>query len=205
MATHNTITNVPFSFSVFEAGMNTNVLNDLATAEWQPVISVNTAGVNMTVTNLQVSFESTDTSEQTFTFATAQIDSDTGSPDYFGEAAVFPDLTYSAGVNELTAVTISGNFTYDFGSVSPINGTTAFTAGVRYNSTGTASGGLLALGGANDPSGTSTDVSTFNGTTNTCLVGRASKIVRFGPQKIKFHREYALVTAKCISTLGAPK
>lgn len=43
MATHNTITNVPFSFEVLDAGMGTNTLDDLATAEWQPIIQVNTA------------------------------------------------------------------------------------------------------------------------------------------------------------------
>lgn len=204
MATHNTITNVPFSFSVLAAGMNTNVLNDLATSKWQPVISVNTAGINLTVAALQVYFESTDTSTETVSFGTVTIDSDTGTPDYFGPAAVFPDLNYVTTTNELVAVTISGFFTYDFGSVSPINGTTAVTAGVRYNSTGTVVAGLLSLGGANDPSGTSTDVSTFNGTTNTCVVGKRSKVIRFGPEKVKFHRTYAGVTAKCVNSLDAP-
>lgn len=204
MATHNTITNVPFSFSVLAAGMNTNVLNDLATAEWQAVISMNTAGINLTVSGLQVEFESTDTSSEIISIGTVVVDSDAGTPDYASATALFPDLTYSVGVNELTAVTISGTFTYDWGSVSPISGTTAFTAGLRYNSTGTVSSGLLTLGGANDPSGTSTDVSTFNGTNNTCLVGRKSKLIRLGPQKIKFHREYALTTAKCVSSLDAP-
>lgn len=204
MATHNTITNVPFSFSVFAAGMNTNVLNDLATAKWQPVISVNTAGINMTVTNLQVEFESTDTSTEVISIGTVSVDSDTGSPDFFGTATLFPDLSYVTTTNELTTVTISGNFTYDYNSVSPINGVTVFTAGIRYNKTGTAVAGLLSLGGANDPSGTSTDISTFNGTTNTCAVGKKSKTIRIGPQKIKFHRTYAAVTAKCVSSLDAP-
>lgn len=184
--------------------MNTDVLNDLATSKWQPVISVNTAGINMTVTNLQVEFESTDASTETVTFGTVSVDSDTGTPDFFGTAALFPDLTYVALTNELTTVTISGNFTYDRNSVSPINGTTAFTAGVRYNSTGTVAAGLLTLGGANDPSGTSTDVSTFNGTTNPCVVGKDEKVIRYGPQKIKFHPAYASVTAACVSSLDAP-
>jgi hypothetical protein len=204
MATHNTITSVPFSFSILEAGMNTNVLNNLATAKWQTVISMNTAEINLTVSDLQVEFESTDSSSEIISLGTVVVDSDAGTPDYASATELFPDLTYSAGVNELVTVTISGTFTYDRGSVSPISGTTAFTAGLRYNSTGTSSSGLLTLGGANDPSGTSTDVSTFNGSNNSCVVGKRSKIIRLGPQKIKFHREYALTTAKCVSSLDAP-
>lgn len=205
MATHNTITNVPFSFNVIDAGMGTNTLNDLATAKWQPIIQVNTAGINMRVDNLQVEFEADDASTEVVSFGSVTFDSDSTAPDYRGTTALFPDLSYSVGVNELASVTISGTFTYLFDSASPISGTTAVTAGVRYNSTGTAVAGLLSLGGANDPSATSSDVSTFNGANNSCVVGFKSKVVRYGPQKIKFHREYALTTAKCVSSLDAPQ
>jgi hypothetical protein len=203
MATHNTITNVPFSFEILDAGMGTNTLDDLATAEWQPIIQVNTANIDMRIDNLAVEFTST-TDSETVNFGTVTLDSDSSAPDYSGVAALFPDLGYSVGVEELTAVTISGDFTYLRGSTSPINGTTAVTAGVRYNKTGTAVSGLLTLGGANDPSATSSDVSTFNGANNTCTVGRKSKVIRFGPQKIKFHPAFAGVTAKCVDALDAP-
>lgn len=205
MATHNTLTNVPFSFDVIDAGMGTNTLNDLATAKWQPIVQVNTAGIDMRVDNLQVVFEADDASTETVSFGTVTFSSDDPAPDYRGAAALFPDLTYSVGVNELASVTISGTFTYLRESVSPINGTTAVTAGVRYNSTGTTVAGLLSLGGANDPSATSSDVSTYNGANSTCVVGFKSKVIRYGPQKIKFHREYALTTAKCVSSLDAPQ
>ena len=144
MATHNTITNVPFSFEVLDAGMGTNTLDDLATAEWQPIIQVNTANIDMRIDNLAVEFTST-TDSETVNFGTVTLDSDSSAPDYSGVAALFPDLGYSVGVEELTAVTISGDFTYLRGSTSPINGTTAVTAGVRYNKTGTPVSGLLTL------------------------------------------------------------
>ena len=204
MATHNTITSVPFSFEVLDAGIGTNTLSDLATAKWQPIVQVNTGGIDMRVDGLTVEFTST-TDSETVAFGTVTLNSDDPAPDYRGAAALFPDLDYSVGVEELTAVTISGSFTYLRGSTSPVNGTTAVTAGVRYNKTGTVVAGLLSLGGANDPSGTSSDVSTFNGANNTCTVGRKAKVVRFGPQKIKFHRSFVGVTAKCQSALDAPK
>jgi hypothetical protein len=204
MATHNTITSVPFSFEVLDAGIGTNTLSDLVTAKWQPIVQVNTGGIDMRVDGLTVEFTST-TDSETVEFGTVTLNSDDPAPDYRGAAALFPDLDYSVGVEELTAVTISGSFTYLRGSTSPVNGTTAVTAGVRYNKTGTVVAGLLSLGGGNDPSGTSSDVSTFNGANNTCTVGRKAKAVRFGPQKIKFHRSFAGVTAKCQSALDAPK
>lgn len=204
MATHNTITNVPFSFDVVDAGMGTNTLDDLATAKWQPVIQVNTAGINMRVDGLHVVFESDDASTETVPFGSVIFSSDDPAPDWRGGPVLFPDLSYSVGVNELASVTISGTFTYERESVSPINGTTAVTVGVRYNKTGTAASGLLTLGGVNDPSGTSSDVSTYNGANNSCVVGFKSKVIRYGPQKVKFHRQYPLVTAKCVSSLDAP-
>ena len=203
MATHNTITNVPFAFDVLDAGMGTNTLDDLATAKWQPVVQVNTAGIEMRLDNLEVEFVST-TDSASFSFGTVTLDSDDTAPDYRGAAALFPNLSYVLAVEELTAVNVTGTFTYLRGSTSPVSGTTAVTAGIRYNKTGTAVSGLLSLGGANDPSATSTDVSTFNGTNNTCTVGRKTKTIRFGPQKITFHPAFATAAALCISSLDAP-
>lgn len=201
MATHNTITNVPFSFEVLDAGMGTNTLSNLLTAEWQPIITVNTYDINMRVTGLQVHFVA-DTGDQTFTFDPATFNTSNSGPNYFAAAQAFPDLSYSAGVNELTSVVISGNFTYLYNSASPINSLTEVYAGVRYNKTGAAVGGVLTLGGANDPSAESVDSTVYNGANNACTIGHSQKIRRFGPQKVKFHREYALVTAACCSNLS---
>ena len=205
MATHNTITNVPFSFEVLDAGMVSNTVSVLATAKWQPIIQVNTGGINMRIDGLQVVFEADDASTQTFVIGSVTLNSDSPSPDYRGPIALFPDLNYSLPPtsNALASVIVSGTFTYDYGSTSPINGITAFTAGVRYNSNGAEAAGLIDIDG-NDPSGSSTDVSTFNGANNTCVVGKDEKVIRYGPQKIKFHRTYTAVTAKCVSSLDAP-
>lgn len=205
MTTHSTFTNVPFSFAGNTAGMITNTLDNLATAEWQPIVHFNTP-VSMRVDNLQMTFETDDASTITYDFGTVSF-STTGDPepDYFASPALFPDLSYVAGVNELNTVTVSGTFTYLYGSPSPIDGVSTFTAGIRYNSTGNDTSNLLDLGGLNDPSGTGSDASTYDGVNYTCTIGSKSKVVRYGPQKIKFHREYPLTTAKCVSSLDAPQ
>jgi hypothetical protein len=198
MATFSTITNVPFSFDVLDAGMGTNTLDDLATAKWQYYLTINLSNVNVEVTTLEVEFVSTTDS---YTYVETNAVSLVGnSPVINGTAELFPDLNYSVGVEELTAVNVSGTFTFEFDSASPVDATTEFTAGLRYNKTGTAVAGVLSLGGANDPSALSTDFTEFDGVTNTCQVGRVLGFKRFGPQKIKFHRAYSTTVSTCLVT-----
>lgn len=198
MATFSTITNVPFSFDVLDAGMGTNTLDDLATAKWQYYLAINLSNVYVEVTNLEVEFVST-TDSHTYVESNA-VSLIGNSPFISGTAELFPDLSYSVGVEELTAVNVSGTFTFEWGSASPIDATTEFTAGLRYNKTGTAVSGILSLGGANDPSALSTDFTEFDGVTNTCQVGRVLGFKRFGPQKIKFHRAFSTTVSNCLVT-----
>jgi hypothetical protein len=202
MANYSTITEVPFTINLFEADLVDATNNHFATAKWQPTVDGNLAGVNIVFSDLSVAWTST-TGSATTTLPNMTL---TGTDEVVLAAQAFPNLAYSVGVEELTAAVLTGKFTYQRGSASPVNTTTELFIGIRYNADGDNTSGFLTVGDPlHDPSNLKFGTYTFNGTTNVCTVGRASKLIRFGPQKIKFHRAFALATAACRSALDAPQ
>jgi hypothetical protein len=201
MATHSSLTNNAFSFGLFEAGMATNARLNLATAKWQLVITADVPFTQIEITDLRVAFVSPSGAEDV---VIGNVDADGLSPLYVSGLYSFPDLSYVEGTNELETVVVLGTFSYKPDSANPEPGAEIGFA-LRYNSTGDEDSGLLELGGDNDPSGEPTDYTEYNGSAFFCpLVKQQSVFIRFGPEKIKFHRFYARVTPSCIPAGSLP-